>query len=149
MKVILLQDVRGVGRRFDVKTVSDGYARNFLFPNKLAEIATPAAEARLAKVRDERDKEETAIVKKMEESARKLRDFALRFELDADGSGSIFGSVNKEAILKAFRDHGFITNERVEVKLDHPIKKVGEYVVSVDFKKGITANVKIIVAAKK
>jgi len=149
MKVIFLQDVKGLGRKYDVKNVSDGYARNFLFPKNLAEPATPAAEAKIAKMRAEHEKDETALAKRLHEIARTLSDTALQFELDADESGSIFGSVNKEAISKALREHGFVTNERVEITLDHPIKKVGEYVVPIDLKKGVEAKVKIIVIAKK
>ena len=60
----------------------------------------------------------------------------------------MFGSINKEAVLTALRDHGIITKERIDVMLDHPIKGLGEHKVPIDLKKGVTATL-IIVAAKE
>lgn len=149
MKIILLQDVRTIGRKHDVKEVNDGYARNFLFVNKLAEPATAAALAKLEKLKEISEKEDHELSKRIQEIAREISDRGIEFELPADEHGSVFGSVNKEAIAKALREHNIVRNERVEIILDHPIKKVGEYVVPVDLKKGITANLKIIIKAKK
>ena len=56
----------------------------------------------------------------------------------------MFGSITKEAILKALRDTGWLGKERVEIKLDRPLKKLGEHVVGVDFKKGINAKLKVV-----
>jgi len=148
MKIILLQDVRNIGKKHDVKDVSDGYARNFLFANNLAEPATTAALAKLENMKEVSEKEDQELTKRLHEIAAQMHELGLQFELEADGHGSVFGSVNKEAILKALRDHGVVRNERVDIMLEHPIKKTGEYVVPVDLKKGITANLKIIVKEK-
>lgn len=145
MKIILLQDVRGVGIKHDVKDVADGYARNFLFPNKLAEPATPAALKKLEGLKAEMDKDEKELIKKLQEAARKINETALEFQLKTGEDGSVFGSITKEQILKAVRDAGFVTKERVDVELDQPIKKLGEHKVAVDLKKGIKAELKIIV----
>ncbi|HVM76626.1 MAG TPA: 50S ribosomal protein L9 [Candidatus Paceibacterota bacterium] len=149
MKIILLQDVRNVGKKYDVKDVSDGYARNFLIANKLAEAATAGALAKLDKMKAEHDQEDKELMRRLHEIAKQINELGLQFEIEADASGSVFGSVNKEAITKALREHNVLRNERVDVILEHPIKKVGEYIVPVDLKKGITANLKIIVKAKK
>ena len=149
MKVILLQDVRNIGRKYEIKEVSDGYARNFLFANKFAEPATASALARLEKMKQESEKEGEETTKRLHEIAQQISDLGLQFELPADEHGSVFGSVNKEAILKALREHAIIRNERVDIVLEHPIKKTGEYVVPVDLKKGITANLKVVVKAKE
>jgi len=61
----------------------------------------------------------------------------------------VFGSVNKEGILKALRGHGLVTKERVEITLEHPIKTLGDYVVAVDLKNGVVAKLKIRVVPKK
>jgi len=145
MKVILLEDVRSMGHRHDVKDVSDGYARNFLFPNGLAEPATPAALKKLAATKAAHDAEEKKLTGKLQEIARKLKETKIEFELKADKTGAAFGSVNKESILKALREHGFVTKERVEIGLKYPIKDFGEHTVSVDLKKGITAELTIVV----
>lgn len=143
MKVILLEDVRKVGKRHEVKDVADGYARNFLFPNKLAEPATPAAMKKHAASLAERERGDAELHARLEEIARKLGDTTLEFELKADATGALFGSVNKESILKALREHGLVTKERVEMELDRPIKEPGEYIVPVGLKKGVTATLRV------
>jgi len=148
MKVILLQDVRTIGKKHEVKEVSDGYARNFLFVNRLAEPATSGALAKLEKMKSASEAEDQELAKRLQGIARELNEIGLQFELEADEHGSVFGSVNKDAILKALREHGFVRNEHVVVTLEHPIKKVGDYVVPVDLKKGITANLKVVVKKK-
>lgn len=145
MKVILLEDVRGVGKKYEVKDVNAGYARNFLFVNKLAESATPGALKKLEVLRAEHEKKDQELRARLATIARKLADTKLEFELAADKSGALFGSVNKESILKALREHGFITKERVDIDLKHPIKEAGEYRIPVDLKKGVTAELTIIV----
>lgn len=146
MKVIFLSDVRNVGKKYDVKDVSDGYARNFLFPNKLADVATPAAIKRLESMRAEHEKEDKDVLKHLEALAQKLNQTKLQFELKADKSGVVFGSVNKESILKGLREHKLIGAERVDIDLKYPIKELGEYVVPIDLKKGVVAKLGVIVA---
>lgn len=145
MKTILLENVRGLGKQYEVREAKDGYARNFLFPNKLAEPATPAALKKLEIFKAKRDKNEKELIKKLEQEARKINETALEFYLKTDESGSVFGSVSKEAILKGMRGAKFITKEHVSIDLDRPIKELGEHVVAVDLKKGIKAKLKIIV----
>lgn len=145
MKIILIQDVRGVGKKNDVKEAADGYARNFLFPNGLAKPATPASLKELEIFKAGLAKEDAELMKHLEELARKLNEFSLEFRLKTDDIGSVFGSVTKEMILKGLRENHFVTKERVEIEIEHPIKKLGEHVVPVKLKKGITAELKVIV----
>jgi large subunit ribosomal protein L9 len=146
MKVIFLSDVRNVGRKYDVKDVSDGYARNFLFPNALAETATPAAIKKLESMRAEHEKEDKEALKHLHELARKISDTKLQFDIKADKNGVVFGSVNKESILKGLREHKLIGAERVDIDLKYPIKELGEYTVEIDLKKGVVAKLGVIVA---
>jgi large subunit ribosomal protein L9 len=145
MKVILLENVKNVGSKYDVKDVSGGYARNFLFPNKLAKPATPGSLKELEALKSRFNKEETELKKHLEESARKMKETALEFYLKTDEEGSVFGSITKEAILKGMRDTGLTTKERVEIVLDHPIKELGERKLLVRLKKGVESEIKIIV----
>ena len=148
MKVILLEDVKKVGRKFDVREVSDGYARNLLFPNGLAESATPSALKELEKKRAEIDKEDRELMKRLEEISRMLKDRNLEFPVKTGANGEIFGSVTKEMILKGLRDTGLIRTERVEIKLERPLKELGEHKVEVHLKKGITAELKVVLLAQ-
>jgi len=145
MKVILLKDVKNVGRMHEIKEVSDGYARNFLFVNKLAEPATPVAQKALEAAKAEHEKEEHALHARLEAIARTINGMKLEFPLKADKSGAIFGAVNKESILKALRDHKLITKERVDIDLKYPIKAAGEHTVPIDLKKGVSALLTVVV----
>ncbi len=148
MKVILLEDIRGVGKKFEVKDMRDGYARNFLFPKKLAEPATPSALQKLAAMKEAHEKDEAALTARLHEIAEKISGITLQLALEADKSGAIFGSVNKEAVIKALREHDIVRSERVEVFLEHPLKKLGDYKISIDLKKGIKAELKISIVKK-
>ena len=143
MKVILIQDVRGVGKKNDVKEVSDGYARNFLFQNNLAKAATPVNIKQLENLKSKFDKEEVELKKHLEELARKMKDISLEFTLKTDEAGSVFGSVTKEMILKSLRENHIVSTERVDITLDHPLKIFGEHKIAVDLKKGVVAELKI------
>ena len=145
MKVILLQDVRNIGKKFEVKEVSDGYARNFLFVNGLAESATPSSVKKLENMKMEHEKGDRELHARLKEIARAIETMKNEFELKADKSGALFGSVNKESILKALREHKLVGAERVDIDLKYPIKEVGEYKIPLDLKKGVTAELKIIV----
>jgi large subunit ribosomal protein L9 len=149
MKVILLQDVRNIGKKFEVKEVSDGYARNFLFPSKLAEPATATSLKKIETMRVEHEKEDVELTKRLHAIAKRINEMRIKFDLPADKKGVLFGSINKEAVLKALREHEIITKERVDVVLEHPIKEIGLYAVPIDLKKGITAELKLIVSAKE
>ena len=148
MKIIILEEVRGVGKKYEVKDVSAGYARNFLFPNKLAETATPSSLKKLETMRAEHDKAEIEYKNHLETLAKKISEMRIQFDLKKGKDGSVFGVVNKESILKALREHHLVTKERVDVKLEHPIKEEGLYVVTIDLKKGVEAELKIIVKAE-
>ena len=145
MKVIFLQDVKNVAKCHDVKDVADGYARNFLLPNKLAELVTPAALKKLEALKAEARQSEKEFAERVEKIVGELKEKTLEFSLKADESGKTFGSVNKDAVLKALRDSGLITKERVEIKLEHPIKELGEHKIPIRFKNGKETELKIVV----
>jgi large subunit ribosomal protein L9 len=145
MKVIFLNDVKNVAKKYDIKDVSDGYARNFLLPNKLAETATPAAIKKLDSMRAEHEKEDKEARAHLEALAKKINEIKIQFELKADKSGVVFGSVNKETILKAMREHKLIGAERIDIDLKYPIKELGEFSVPIDLKKGVTAKLGVVV----
>ncbi|MEK7507653.1 MAG: 50S ribosomal protein L9 [Patescibacteria group bacterium] len=149
MKIILLQDIRGVGKKNEVKDVSDGYARNFLFQNNLAKAATPINIKQLETLKSKLNEKEIELKKHLEELARKIKDISLEFTLKTDEAGSVFGSVTKEMILKSLRENHIVTKERVDITLAHPLKAFGEHKMPVDLKKGITAELKVIILPQK
>ncbi|OGY99639.1 MAG: 50S ribosomal protein L9 [Candidatus Liptonbacteria bacterium RIFCSPLOWO2_01_FULL_52_25] len=149
MKVIFLQDVRGKGKQGEVKEVPDGYARNMLFPNKLAELATGGALKKLEEAQVRYEKENEELKKHVDELLRKINERALEFTLKSDKEGSVFGSITKEAILTALRSAGLVTKERVEIDIDRPIKAFGEHKIPLRLRGGITGELKILVRPEK
>ena len=87
MKVILLQDVRGIGNKNDMKDVANGYARNFLFQNNLAKPATSGNVEELERTKAKLDQEEAVLKKHLEGLARKMNGLSLEFELKTDKAG--------------------------------------------------------------
>lgn len=117
MKIVLLEDVKNFGKKFDVKEASGGYARNFLFPNKLAEPVTPGTLKKIETMKAEHEKDEIELHKHLGAIATEIEAATLVFPLKADKSGAAFGSINKETILKALRERHIVTKERIEMEL--------------------------------
>lgn len=149
MRVILLRDVKNFGKKFDVKDARDGYARNFLFPQNLAKPATPASLKELEAMRKIEEREDEETKSRLRRIADTLRGRSITFEISANENGEAYGSVTKTMILRALREHALTTKDRVEVKLIHPLKHAGEHEVEVEFEKGITARLKIILEPEK
>lgn len=132
MKVVLLQDVPKVGKRFDVKDVSDGYGRNFLLKNKLAELATDAGLQKIEEI-----KQKNIAVKKMQESEvqmglDKLSTLKIVIKRKANKDGHLFAGIDTELISREIRNGADFVVMPEYVKLEKPIKSVGEYNVSVE-----------------
>lgn len=142
MKVILLHDVKGIGRKMDVKEVKDGYGRNYLLPQKLA---LPATQENL-KLKEQLAKREEESVKKLTALAQGLEDSSLEFKIKAGSKGEIFGSVKSEDIKKALRERGLAHGEPI---LEKPLKALGEHVVPIDFGRGVKGKVKVKIEAEQ
>ncbi|MBI4033933.1 MAG: 50S ribosomal protein L9 [Candidatus Brennerbacteria bacterium] len=142
MKVILLQDIRGVGKKHDVKDVSLGYARNFLLPKSLAEVATPPAFKKLMDMKAVEQEEKKKLAAVLEEKAREIKKLTLNFELKTGGKGEVFGSVTAKDIEEALADKGI---SGVKTELSRPIKELGEKEVEVGLGEGIKTKVKVVV----
>lgn len=136
MKIIFLKDLPGRGKKNEVKEVSDGYARNFLFVNGFAKLATSGALKELEVFRISREKEDQELNKHIEVLKQTLKDRTLEFTVKADEAGSVFGSINKEQILSALREQKLVGKERAEVLLEHPLKTLGEHKVALHFPRG-------------
>lgn len=145
MKVVLLQDIKGLGRKLDIREVSDGYARNFLLPKGLVKLADGGTVTEVGKLKEKMSEKEKAILKEMEGVARTIENSPIVFKLKVDDKGHAFGSVNKEAILKSLRDKKLVTKERAEVIMDHPLKEMGEHAVTVRLMKKIEAKLRVFI----
>jgi len=149
MEIILLQDVDKLGKKGEVASVSDGYARNFLFPRKLAEIATAGRIAQVRQIMEEK----AAHARREVERADEIRDLLSKTVLTIPasvGSGDrLFGSVTNQDIATAIFAARKIRVDKRNVDLEDPIKLVGTYMVKVEVPGSAEpAEVKVIVAAE-
>ena len=140
MKVILLQDVKGTGKKGEIHEVSDGYARNMLIKKGLAKEAT-AVEINSLKIKNE------ALEFHRKEEEKRLRDLAAKLnkntivcKVKAGEKGRIFGSVTSQEIANCLNEQGFAVEKRMIV-LPDPIKSLGNYTVEIKLMAGITAKI--------
>ena len=130
MKVILLQDVKGKGKKGQMLEVSDGYARNFMLPRKLAIEATPDA-INTMKMNDKATAERIARDKaEALEISKKLRAMTLVVKAKGGGAGRLFGSVTNQEIADALEKTGGIKLHKRKIVIADPIKSVGTYTVT-------------------
>ena len=130
MKVILLQDVKGKGKKGQMLEVSDGYARNFMLPRKLAIEATPDA-INTMKMNDKATAERIAREKaEALEISKKLRAMTLTVKAKGGGAGRLFGSVTNQEIADALEKNGGIKLVMRKIVIADPIKAVGTYTVT-------------------
>ena len=129
MKVILLQDVKGKGKKGQMLEVSDGYARNFMLPKKLAIEATPDA-INTMKMNDKATQERIAREKaEALETSKKLRAMTLTVKAKGGGAGRLFGAVTNAEIASALEKQGVKLDKR-KIVISDPIKNVGTYTVN-------------------
>jgi large subunit ribosomal protein L9 len=140
MEVILLSDVEKVGLRGDVVSVARGYARNFLFPRKLAEEATTARVAELRKREAQVARHEAKTAEQAQALAGTLAKAQLRFEMKAGPTGSLFGSVTPTDIADEIWAQAKVRVDRRKVGID-PIKRIGRYQVPVHLFQDVTVEI--------
>lgn len=147
MKVILLENVKNIGRAGEVKEVSDGYARNFLFPKKLAQMATSYAiqevEAKNKKIEEELKNKE----KEFRELAEKISGQKIVFKSKGK-NGKLFGSISAKEIAQKMIQEGFNVNEENIILKGH-IKEIGEHEVKIKLGQNIEAKIKLQVEEDK
>ena len=145
MKVIFNVDVKGQGKKGEMKEVSDGYARNYLLPRKLASEAT-ADNINTMKLKE---KAKAALIAKekaeAEENAKRLSAITVTIRAKAGGAGKLFGSVTSQEISDALREQHDINIEKNKIVQAEPIKTFGSYTVKAKLGYEISANVSVLV----
>lgn len=139
MKVILLQDVKGKGKKGQMIEVSDGYARNYMLPRKIAVEATADA-VNTMRMNDKAAAEKAARERaEALEISKKLRDMTLVVTAKGGGAGRLFGSVTNQEIADALQKNAGIKLDKRKIVISEPIKSVGTYTVSCKLGYEITA----------
>jgi large subunit ribosomal protein L9 len=144
MKVVLLADVKGHGKKGELCNVSDGYARNFLFPKKLAIEANAAAMNEL-KNREEANAHHLAEAKKAaEEIAKKINGKTVTIIAKAGASGKLFGAVTAKEIAAEIKNTFSVDIDRRKMNVAD-IKQFGEYTAEIKLYNGVTATISVVV----
>jgi large subunit ribosomal protein L9 len=148
MKVILLQNIKGVGQIGDIKEINDGYGRNFLLPRKMAKPAT-AQSVKEAELLKKKLKEVLELEhKKAIEIADKLKDVTLEVTEKANASGKLFAAVGRKEMAHKLKEvTGYDVAEDAIIIPEHAIKTVGEHVIVLELTNEVKPELKVIVHA--
>ena len=148
MKVILLSDVKGIGRKDEIINANDGYARNFLLPKGLAEEANNSNLSKLKAKQDskaykkEEDKKEALKIKDQ------IEKITLKIEVKAGENGKIFGGVTSKEISDKLKAQNNIEVDKKKIELKETIKTVGNFTVTLKLFEGVVAKLKLEIIGK-
>jgi large subunit ribosomal protein L9 len=142
MKVILIDDVAKLGRRGEVRDVSDGYARNFLIPRKLALTATAGNLRNLQHIKTQQEAKADRVRGAADEVRQRIEALVFEERRQASEEGKLFGSVTAQDVVDFLAQHG-VAVERRRVLLEEPIKALGEAQVPIRLHPEVTAPLKV------
>jgi len=148
MKVILLQDIEKIGKKYDVKEVKDGYARNFLFPKKLVKEATDEAVKWIEMQKEIEAKKAEEALQKFQEVASNVDGREVVIPMKVGEEGQLFESVSAQLISEKLKEAGFEVKKN-QIILENPIKETGEFPVKIKFEHNLEGEIKVIVAAEE
>ena len=145
MKVVLNKDIKGIGKKLQIVEVSEGYARNYLLPRKLANIADNKAISE-AKTKNDaasfRKEQEIEQANKLKE---KLEKSYIKFKHKIGNNGKLFGSITEKDVAEEINNVYNIKIDKKKISIDIPIKELGSYVANVKLYEGIVAKAKVSV----
>lgn len=147
MEIILLQDVKSLGKKGDIVKVNDGYARNFLFPKKLGIEANKQNIYELNQQKAAEEKRQKELLEEAKNLAKRLEDLNVKVSIKAGEGGKTFGSVSSKEIAAALKEQCGIDIDKKKLVLADPLKQVGAYTVAVKLHPQVTARLKVTVEA--
>lgn len=148
MKVILLQDIEKLGKKFDIKEVANGYALNFLIPKGLAKKATKETLKWLSTQKEIIEKKAEGELKKIQEFASSIDGQEVLIPVKIGEEGQLFESINNQKISEKLKELGFEI-KKTQIDLIEPVKELGEFPVKIKFEHNLEAEIKIIVTEEK
>jgi large subunit ribosomal protein L9 len=148
-KIILTNEVSGLGSAGDVVEVKNGYARNYLLPRGFAVVWSKGGEKQVASIRAARDARQLATAEEAQTLKARLEETAVKLAVKAGVGGRLFGSVKTADIAKAVSDQGLGEIDKRKVEIPNPIRSVGEYLATVRLHGDMVATIKLKVVAKK
>lgn len=148
MKVILLDNIKGVGKKDEVINASDGYARNFLLPKKLAVEANAENMSKLNNKKEAANYKKDVEKQKAEELAKKIKGIMLKIKVKSGENGKIFGGVTAKEISENLKEQYKFEIDKKKIDLKETIKTLGEFNVAIKLFEGVVANLKLDVISK-
>jgi len=148
MRIILLKDVEKVGKKFEVKDVKDGYARNFLIPQGLAKPVTKEVLEWLEVQKEIQEKKAEEELKKAQELASTIDDLEVAIPVRVGENDQLFESINAQKISEKLKEMGFDL-KKSQIELPEPIKEIGEFPVKIKLEHNLEVEIRVIVAKLK
>ncbi len=148
MKVILLQDIENLGKKYELKNVKDGYARNFLIPQKLAKPATREAMKWLEVQTEIIAKRAEEQLKQVQETASKIDGLEVIIPVKVGDEGQLFEKINVNKIAEKLAESGYKV-EKKQIELKEPLASAGEFPIKVKFNDNLEAEIKVVITEEK
>lgn len=148
MKVILLQDIEKTGKKYEIKEVADGFAKNYLFPKKLAQIATKNAAAWADTQREIQAKVVEKELQEIQAKASSLDGQEFAIEVKVGEQNQLFESITAQKISDRLKENGFEIDKK-QISLKEPIKEPGDYQVKINFPHNLESEIKIIITSQE
>ena len=147
MKLILISDVKSLGKKGDVVDVAEGYARNFLLPRKLATEADRGALAQVASQKKAQEKREAQTLADAQQLAERIKSAKLAVKAKAGGNGKLFGAVTNADVASAISDTLSIAIDKHKIEIKSQIKALGSYPVEIKLHKNVVAQTTVDVVS--
>ncbi len=147
MQVILLEDVKKLGKKGDIIKANDGYARNYLLPKKLAVEATNTAKNEIKLKKQAETKHQQEMLEQAKETAQTIKKKPVMIKIRAGEGGRIFGSVSTKEISKAVQDQLNLTVDKKKIQLKDPIKSLGNHNIPIKLHPKVTVELTVKVEA--
>ena len=143
MKVILLQDIKNVGKKDEIINANDGYARNFLFPKKLALEATKDNLLKLQAKKDSQAHKKSLEIEEFKKQAEKINNITLDLKVKAGENEKIFGGITEKEISQELKSKQYMDIDKKKIVLKETIKNIGRFSVDIKFGEGINAKLTV------
>jgi len=148
MKVILLEDINNFGKKYEVKEVKEGFARNFLIPRGLAKIANDKNLKQMEAKKGKEEKKAEEELKKIQQKTETIDGQEFNIKVKAGENNQLFESITSQKISEVLKKRGFDV-KKDQIILEEPIKELGEFPVKINFKHNLEAEIKIIVSTEE
>ena len=145
MKVILLEEVSGLGKTGDTVEVAPGYGRNFLLPRKIATVATPAAIKEAEALKQAEIRRQARTEAEIAEVAKKLEGTSVNIKAKTGAEGKLYGSITTSHIARELKQQGYDLDKR-KIELSEPIRQVGNFAVTIHLAKDLTPHITVVVS---